>query len=77
MATALNDLALARLATAEDATWAVLGEAADHPRLLEFTVQVCGLILGSQPTEERAIFLTEKLTEALASAAEQIGRAHV
>ena len=58
------------LAEAEEATWAVLAEAAGHPRLLEFTVQACAHILQSQPTEAKAELIAGKLAETLAAVSE-------
>ena len=56
------------LAESEEATWAVLADAADDARALELTVRACGLLLSASPSEERARAIGEKLDAALEAA---------
>ena len=58
------------LSQSEDATWQVLDLAKGDPRAFEFTVRACELILNSTPTAAKAALISEKLTTALAQAAE-------
>ena len=59
------------LATAEEATWAVLDNAVEHERHFEFTVRACEAVLCRTPTAEKAATVRERLMGALAAAAEK------